>query len=139
MTAGPLRSETNCCSTGSPHLEVLPGGGGGGVSQQPCLRSLGSVGFRQHAGRRPFPRLGGAMSQPHRCVYTLNQLSSGRTRDVQAAESGHWRCRQQNAVDFLWVLFFLKENTFQCGHSAPFFSFSSSATRTKLRDGNSRN
>lgn len=34
----------------------------------------------------------GAMSQLHRCVYTLNQLSTGLTGDVKAAESGHWRC-----------------------------------------------
>lgn len=49
------------------------------------------------------------MSQPHRCVYTLNQLSSGLTGDVKAAGSGHWRCRNQNAVYFLLLFLFFKK------------------------------
>lgn len=155
MTANLLPSETNCCSTpkrdvpadkatGSPHLEVLPGGGGGSANsrvsghsgRQDSVNTLGgdlSLGSAAH----------GAASQLHRCVYTLNQLSSGLAADVKAAESGHWRCPLEavlNKVSFTFSCFsFFFKNTFQYGHSALFFSFSSSATRTTLRDGNSRN
>lgn len=93
MTANLLPSEANCCSTpkrdvpadkatGSPHLEVLPGGGGG-VSEQPRLRSLGSAGFRQHAGRRPFPRLGGSrrsVTTPPMCLHLKPALFGPRRR-----------------------------------------------------------
>lgn len=81
----------------------------------------------------------GAMSQLPMCLHLKPALFGPHRRRQSCRVGALALSAVLNKMSFTFSCFSFFKDTFQCGHSAPFFSFSSSATRTTLRDGNSRN
>lgn len=76
-----------------------------GVHEQPRLRSLKSKGFRQHTGRRPFPRLGGSrrnVTTTPMCLHLKSALVGPHRRRqscrVGALARSAGGCLKQNVV-----------------------------------------